>query len=108
MGDLTERYGLERDEEFRLSEYPTLEALASYLAERRAGGAPAPAAPAVAASTDEPTEPVPHAPAAPEPAPVAHASEDTLNQLLGVVADKTGYDLEDLDPTFELEADLGR
>lgn len=107
LGDLTERYGLERDDEFRLSDVPTIEALAGYLAARRAGGgvgaSPATASPA----TTEPPAPVPAVPPAPAPSAVAAPSQGTLDTLLGVVAEKTGYDLDDLDPTFELEADLG-
>lgn len=44
------------------------------------------------------------APAAPAAAP---AGESMLDVLLGVVARRTGYEVAELDPTFELEADLG-
>src|SRR6185436_5286353 len=33
--------------------------------------------------------------------------QGTLTELMAVVAEKTGYDLADLEPSFELEADLG-
>ena len=38
LSELTEHYGLERDEDFRIADYPTIEALAGYLA--TAVGAP--------------------------------------------------------------------
>jgi len=121
MGDLTERYGLEQDESFRLADYPTLEALAAYLAARRAGVVSPIAAPSVPAptSTDLPpsggdavaaaphladplTTPA-HAPNRHDGAPLA----DTMDELIALVADRTGYDVSDLEPDFELEADLG-
>jgi acyl transferase domain-containing protein/NAD(P)-dependent dehydrogenase (short-subunit alcohol dehydrogenase family)/phosphopantetheinyl transferase/acyl carrier protein len=39
--------------------------------------------------------------------PVVAASSDVLTDLLGIVAEKTGYEISDLEPDFELEADLG-
>ncbi|MBX2800577.1 MAG: SDR family NAD(P)-dependent oxidoreductase [Myxococcales bacterium] len=99
LGDLTERYGLERDESFRLSDYPTLEKLAAYLSGRR--GAPASEPSPAGTPTPTPTS----APAASSTA--ADDGDETLQTLIAVVADKTGYDTDDLDPTFELEADLG-
>jgi acyl transferase domain-containing protein/acyl carrier protein/NAD(P)-dependent dehydrogenase (short-subunit alcohol dehydrogenase family)/phosphopantetheinyl transferase len=105
MGELTERYGLVRDESFRLAEHPTVEKLAAYLASRRQGGAPAPV-PA--------PEPVPE----PEPVPAMVMMEhtpalqpvgpsQTLRDLIEVVASKTGYEPSEIEPNFELEADLG-
>jgi NAD(P)-dependent dehydrogenase (short-subunit alcohol dehydrogenase family)/acyl carrier protein/phosphopantetheinyl transferase len=131
LSELTSRYGLERDEAFRLSDHPTIEALAAYLAARRGG-----ATPSEARSVDESTEdtedsPTTSAPTlvpaptlapperevAPAVAPPQLVSLDplpssgdhaaTLRELMEVVAEKTGYELSDLEPTFELEADLG-
>jgi NAD(P)-dependent dehydrogenase (short-subunit alcohol dehydrogenase family)/4'-phosphopantetheinyl transferase EntD/acyl carrier protein len=45
-----------------------------------------------------------------EPIPVrkgAGGYEDVLETVIRLVGDKTGYDREDLDPDYELEADLG-
>ena len=66
--------------------------------------------------TAAPSKPAP----APAPAPVATApvqvttsptpstgSGDVLDNLLQLIADKTGYDTSELEVDFELEADLG-
>ena len=54
-------------------------------------------------------QPAPAAPAPPGPAPSAPSapSVDLEAVLLSVVADKTGYPVDMLDPDMELEADLG-
>ncbi len=75
---------------------------------------PAPVAPsqpvaqAAAPAAPAPVAPTP-APAAPAPAPAtpAAAEVDVLDILLKVVADKTGYPTEMLEPSMELESDLG-
>jgi acyl transferase domain-containing protein/NAD(P)-dependent dehydrogenase (short-subunit alcohol dehydrogenase family)/phosphopantetheinyl transferase len=117
LGELTERYGLEQDDTFRLSDHPTLRALSDYLAQRRAGderdddtdrevertdsGALSPEAPT-------PRDAPPRAVSRPSPTPSGGPSlEDTLADLVTVVAEKTGYEVSDLEPSFELEADLG-
>lgn len=58
--------------------------------------------------------PVVEAPAAPEPSPAPAAApaaamsrEDTLTAFIEIVADKTGYPADALDPDQALEADLG-
>jgi acyl transferase domain-containing protein/NAD(P)-dependent dehydrogenase (short-subunit alcohol dehydrogenase family)/acyl carrier protein/phosphopantetheinyl transferase len=115
MGELTERYGLERDESFKLADHPTLEGLADYLAHRRAassGGAVAAAPPPAAPHTLPTPESAPAAQAAPASPPPSGGSTDlvladTLRELVDLVADRTGYDPVDLEPDFELEADLG-
>jgi acyl transferase domain-containing protein/NAD(P)-dependent dehydrogenase (short-subunit alcohol dehydrogenase family) len=109
LADLTAHYGLARDENFRLADYPTIEALAGYVS---AGLGNAPTTPPEA-PTPAPT-PAPPAPTpTPEPAPAPEAAAEVgdvssvLPSLLKLVADKTGYDVEELEPDFELEADLG-
>ncbi|MDF0529508.1 type I polyketide synthase [Tsukamurella sp. 8J] len=88
-----------------------------------AGVAPAPAAPAVeartpAASAAQPASAPPAPPEVPSPptlngaAPVATAAgavsaDEVRTALREVVADKTGYPVEMVDPTMDLEADLG-
>ncbi len=124
FGEMRERHGIARDDAFKLAEYPTIVKLAGYLASRVAGGgdveppravvtAPV-AAPPVAAPTllPEPTpEPVQEAPVVPVQralaTPAAETGSTVLDVLLDVVARRTGYDVAELDPTFELEADLG-
>ncbi|MCB9679701.1 MAG: SDR family NAD(P)-dependent oxidoreductase [Alphaproteobacteria bacterium] len=145
LSEITDRYGLAKDDDFRLADHPTIEALASYVAGRM--GAPAAPRPTLVeddepAPAPEPPAPVKAAPvkAAPVEAPVAKAAPpakppvelppsaeapppplalapapaapagekpDVLGTLLKVVAEKTGYDVEELETDFELEADLG-
>ncbi|MCB9689307.1 MAG: SDR family NAD(P)-dependent oxidoreductase [Alphaproteobacteria bacterium] len=137
LSELQDRHGIERDESFQLSDYPTLEALAGWLAVRKAEGPglrsdeedlitppPAPLAAvrnAIAADErsdhSEGSEPgslsIDSAPYPSEERQIFHMHPTEMDEaavlatLLGVVADKTGYDLSDLEPGFELEADLG-
>ncbi|HND31773.1 MAG TPA: SDR family NAD(P)-dependent oxidoreductase, partial [Myxococcota bacterium] len=127
-----ERLSLARDDNFRLSDYRTVRALAGWLAAQQPA---APAAPVAAVA-----EPVIHLPVAhekeaitsmdpPTPAapptlvPAAAATEaptlvpvvktgapsaaSALDILVAVIAEKTGYDVAEVDPDYELEADLG-
>ncbi|MBI3565223.1 MAG: SDR family oxidoreductase, partial [Elusimicrobia bacterium] len=66
----------------------TLKSIADYLS---AGMAPAAPAPAVAAA----------------PAPASGSASETLAVLASVVADKTGYPADTLNPDMDLEGDLG-
>ena len=110
FSEISEKYGLPRDDDFRLADYPTIETLAKYLTEQVASGAarprPAPLTPLGAdLPGGEPAAPV--APVAQSAVKEAASYEDTLADLLAVVAEKTGYDQEELEIDFELEADLG-
>jgi malonyl CoA-acyl carrier protein transacylase len=119
LADLTSRYGIRRDESFRIADYPTLRALAGYVVAQLGGGAAAPPAAPAAAPVPQPVPaPVPGTVAAPvvPVAPVvplalaaspAPSGGDTLAELLAVVAEKTGYETSEIEPGFELEADLG-
>jgi acyl transferase domain-containing protein/NAD(P)-dependent dehydrogenase (short-subunit alcohol dehydrogenase family)/phosphopantetheinyl transferase len=116
LSELTTRYGLPRDEAFRLSDHPTLEKLAAYVA-GRTGSAPVAAPPP---SAPRPLDQTPVAvperqeeglsidsePLSTEE-PVAGGHAAVLAALMAVVAEKTGYEVSDLEPSFELEADLG-
>jgi len=110
LSDITERYGLGSDDDFRLSDYPTIEALAGYVV-GRLGSVAAPAAPAAPPAPLEVPEEIVEAPPVPRlvevPSEPADAVPDVLATLLEVVAEKTGYDVEELELDFELEADLG-
>ena len=71
-----------------------------------APAAPPPAAPAPVAPAPPPSPP----PAAPRPAPSAPAGAthaDVLAKVIELVAQKTGYPKDLLDPTLDMEADLG-
>jgi len=71
----------------------TLKQISIYLSEGIAASAPVPAAAAVIA--------------VPSVSAINAPSTETLPVLLSVVADKTGYPAETIDPNMDLEADLG-
>jgi len=100
-----EEYGIPRDDNRKLRDYPTLKHVIQFVRDGRpdlpppgsgvsapvAAPVPAPAsAPAVVAST-----------------PAAHAVDPVLTRVLAIVTEKTGYPVEMLDPELDLEADLG-
>jgi acyl transferase domain-containing protein/NAD(P)-dependent dehydrogenase (short-subunit alcohol dehydrogenase family)/phosphopantetheinyl transferase len=116
LSELTSRYGLARDESFRLSDHPTLEKLAAWVASRVG----APSASDGAEDVGPPSRELTPGPAGerreerlsmdsePQSTELMVGSHvPTLLLLMGIVADKTGYDVSDLEPGFELEADLG-
>ena len=122
FADISEKYGLARDDDFRLADYATIEALAKYLTQQVANGAGRRPAEAEAVGislprtpTSVPSEaspaPTPAAPVATQPPADPKGSgasyEETYQDLLGVVSEKTGYELDELEADFELEADLG-
>lgn len=101
MASVREHYGLARDEDFRLADFPTLGHLAEYVVGRSCGSAPS----------------VPVDEAATSPAvPVVTASEvgsagptrsEAYATILDILCARTGYDADEIEPDFELEADLG-
>ncbi|MFD7082378.1 beta-ketoacyl synthase N-terminal-like domain-containing protein, partial [Streptomyces sp. NPDC059918] len=100
MGALQERFPVSGDvDPERMAELRTLDDIAGFLAEASGVSAPAPvaAAPVV--------EAVPAAAAAPVPS--AEVDAAVLEALLEVVAEKTGYPVEMLEPGMDVEADLG-
>ncbi|MEA3200358.1 MAG: hypothetical protein QOE90_1786 [Thermoplasmata archaeon] len=113
FGILRESYGLPRDDKLTLKDIPTLAKVADYLVSRMSG------TPTVAEAM-APTPPVPFTappaqfapnPAAPQPAPAPQkgpgAAHDVLSKVVALVAQKTGYPPEMLDPNLDMEADLG-
>ncbi|MFT5679671.1 MAG: NAD(P)-dependent dehydrogenase (short-subunit alcohol dehydrogenase family), partial [Myxococcota bacterium] len=135
FGLIRERYGLEQNDEFKLADYPTIRALAGWVGEQLGSTAPTPAEPAAPVvpeptTTSEPPErsgrltqwvsdtlpdeDLPRldtdlAEASKEDAPATPAADTSivLPTLLAIVAEKTGYGVDELDPDYELEADLG-
>jgi acyl transferase domain-containing protein len=115
-------YGVERDPNLKLRDFPTLRHVAAWVRQRAGlGKAPAAsAAPATAAPTAAPaiagapttatasaaattaTASAPAVSAAP-----AVAADPVLAQVTAIVAQMTGYPAELLDPDLDLEADLG-
>jgi acyl transferase domain-containing protein/acyl carrier protein/NAD(P)-dependent dehydrogenase (short-subunit alcohol dehydrogenase family) len=92
-----EIYGIARDENRKLRDYPTLSHVIRFVYEQR----PDLAAPTVAPTT--PTQSV----AMPIAAPDATAFDAITNTVLDIVAEKTGYPKDMLDLDLDLEADLG-
>jgi len=100
---IREAFGIERIENLKLRDYPTLRHVINFVYERRPDLKP------TAAPTPEPAAP-PAAVAAPTPAPAtatAVAADPVTEKVLAVVAEKTGYPTEMLDLDLDLEADLG-
>ncbi len=95
-------YDIPRDESLKLRDFPTLAHAVKFVYDRRpdlkaplkAAATAAPAAPAAPAS-------VPQAVAA---APVRDAVKE---RVMAIIAEKTGYPPDMLDPELDLEADLG-
>jgi acyl transferase domain-containing protein/NAD(P)-dependent dehydrogenase (short-subunit alcohol dehydrogenase family)/acyl carrier protein len=93
FASIREMFDIPRDPNLKLRDFPTLAHVIQF-ARERAETIPAPAAVA--------TEPV----SAP-PQPQAPAADSIQEQVLAIVAEKTGYPREMLDLDLDLEADLG-
>ena len=106
MGDVREIFSLPVDEDFVLSEHPTLNHFVSYI-QKMTGGAvtsvPAPVE-AVSEAVSEAVAPEPSpAPATPEVAD----SGDIQPKLIGVVVKHTGYPEDFIEMDQDLEGELG-
>ena len=104
FADVRSAYGIERDDTIQLADFPTLKHIVQFVFERRPDLAEAPAAP-------KPEVKVAVTPA-PAPAPLkkeepAGDSNEVLERILDLIAEKTGYPKDMLDPDLDLEADLG-
>ncbi len=111
LSELRSRFSLGQDDQFRLADYPTLDGLADYLTGQLASGGSAqsvaPVAPAAPQAT-RPIEAVPTDISTPARVSSPKRSQSAVYDILAdVVATQTGYEPADLDPEFELEADLG-
>ncbi len=114
FASIRETFGIARDDSVKLRDYPTITSVIGFVRDRAnlpeaasvaAVPAPAPAVPAQAAAPAVSAVPAQAAaPAAPAPAPTG---DPVTAQVLAVVADKTGYPSDMLDPDLDLEADLG-
>ncbi len=100
-----ERYGVERDPNLQLRDFPTLNLVIGWVREKTGIAAVSVSAAAGAQAAPELASPdVPSAASAPAPA----AGEDPLvAAVVQIVADMTGYPPELLDLDLDLEADLG-
>ncbi len=99
------QYGLERDENLQLRDFPTLAHVAGWVRERAGLGA-APAGDAALTDAAAPAAAPAGDGSAAAPEPVASVDE-VLVRVTAVVAEMTGYPSELLEPDLDLEADLG-
>ena len=110
MADIREQFSLPIDEEFVLSDYPTLNHMIEYIG-RMSGGAvassPMVAPPAVAPEPVKPAAPAPQA-VAPVP-PAAPVVDDSQVQsiVVEVVVKHTGYPADFIELDQDLEGELG-
>ncbi len=104
MGSVRELYALEKDDEFRLSEYPTLNHLTRYVVERCDGSA----VPSTEAKTSAvPVEKSEVQRSSDQTQNPAHSKASVLEKIVSILCEKTGYDADEIEADFELEADLG-
>ena len=120
MAALRDRFSLPVDEDFVLSDHPTLNHMLAYLT-RMQGGAPAPAAEAAVdrpAPAPEPApaatvEAAPAATSAPSPTPAPAAAVptadagDLVDTVVAVVVEHTGYPADFIEMDQDLEGELG-
>jgi len=95
-----EAYGIVRDDQIKLRDFPTLAHVIRFVHERRpnlVGQTPAP----VPAEVDKEVAPI-----APSATPKG-STDDVKERILALVVEKTGYPKDMLDLDLDLEADLG-
>ena len=91
FGELRARFDVPRDDTLSLKDYNTLRKVADYMS--RASPVQAPSAPM--------------APPAPAPDAAPSGALEVLPRVQALIAQRTGYPPEMLDPTLDMEADLG-
>ena len=112
MADIRAKFGLPVDEDFVLSDYPTLNHMIAYIHKMQGG------TPAVVEAPAEVAAPEPVAAAEPQPAPVeapaatvveapSGGAEDIQPRLIGVVVKHTGYPEDFIEMDQDLEGELG-
>ena len=107
MADIRERFSLPLDEDFILSDYPTLNHMIGYIQRMQGGGSPAPLTPATPAPVPvQTTETATQATPAPAPAPMA-SNTDVDSQLVEIVVKHTGYPADFIEMDQDLEGELG-
>ena len=95
-------YDIPRDDALKLRDFPTLAHAVKFVYDRR---------PDLKAPVRLPAAPVAEAaaPAAvvPQPAPAGPITDPVRERVMAIIAEKTGYPPDMLDPDLDLEADLG-
>ncbi|HUK70896.1 MAG TPA: SDR family NAD(P)-dependent oxidoreductase, partial [Streptosporangiaceae bacterium] len=100
------RFGIPRDENLQLRDFPTLAHVISFARDRGTTGVAAAAPPAQAPAAEAPAaQPAAAAPPADAAAPAA--MDEVTADIVQIVADMTGYPSDLLDLDLDLEADLG-
>ena len=110
MADIREQFSLPLDEDFILSDYPTLNHMIGYI-QRMQGGAAQPATkptmPAPPVEQSEPVAPVPAPSAPPAPSTPLASNSDVNAQLVEIVVKHTGYPADFIEMDQDLEGELG-
>ena len=106
MADIRDRFSLPIDEDFVLSDYPTLNHMIGYIQRMQQGGSPAPT-PAVASPAPASPAPVVQAPTTSQPLPASGANPDIESVLVDVVVRHTGYPADFIEMDQDLEGELG-
>ena len=109
MADIRERFTLPLDEEFVLSDYPTLNHMIGYI-QRMMSGAPAPvpnAEPAAEPVAPAPPQPTVQPVAVPAPSAPLAIDSNIQEQLIEVVVRHTGYPNDFIELDQDLEGELG-
>ena len=105
---IRETYNIPRDANVKLRDFPTLARVIQFVYDRRPDlKAAAPQIAAPAPSISAVPQPVPAEPAPAGVKAPAHANDPVREKVLEIVAEKTGYPKDMLDPDLDLEADLG-
>ena len=118
-----EHFGVERDENLQLRDFPTLNHVVGWISDKTAASAPAAAptvtapaapqsqhraAPTVTAPAAPPvTEPVPAPAAEAQPVVTGDRRAEMVEVVVSIVSELTGYPAELLDLDLDMEADLG-
>jgi acyl transferase domain-containing protein/acyl carrier protein/NAD(P)-dependent dehydrogenase (short-subunit alcohol dehydrogenase family) len=97
-----ETFSIPRQDNLKLRDYPTLRHVVGYV-EQSKGVVAAVPVPTVTATATTTTAALPSL----APSTTTAGSESILDKVLGIVAEKTGYPRDMLDPDLDLEADLG-
>jgi NAD(P)-dependent dehydrogenase (short-subunit alcohol dehydrogenase family) len=100
-----ERFGIPRDENLRLRDFPTLAHVIGFARDRAPVTEPPPAA--AAAAGPPAAQPAAEQFTAGESAPAAPAADQATGQIVQIVSEMTGYPADLLDLDLDLEADLG-
>ncbi|MEJ6665414.1 MAG: beta-ketoacyl synthase N-terminal-like domain-containing protein, partial [Euryarchaeota archaeon] len=114
MADIRDRFALPLDEDFVLSDYPTLNHMIAYIQHMQDGVA-SPVSPQTPTPTPTPTQTPtatatpPAAPAVPSPvaAMIARSDDEVDGKLVEIVVKHTGYPADFIEMDQDLEGELG-